>query len=61
MLYQLKVRDKLLEKNDGIWIWHVNHKESFVEVFDGKVFWKKKLKKTAPQKKGCFEKKGDYM
>ena len=41
MLYQLKVRDKLLEKNDGIWIWHVNHKESFVEVFDGKVFWKK--------------------
>ena len=32
---------KLLEKNDGIWIWHVNHKESFVEVFDGKVFWKK--------------------
>ncbi|GAB6128599.1 hypothetical protein JCM17204_11900 [Blautia stercoris] len=41
VLYQLKVRDKLLEKNDGIWIWHVNHKESFVEVFDGKVFWKK--------------------
>lgn len=41
VLYQLKVRDKLLEKNDGIWIWHVNHKESFVEVFDGKVFGKK--------------------
>ena len=48
VLYQLKVRDKLLEKNDGIWIWHVNHKESFVEVFDGKVFWKKEFSESLP-------------
>lgn len=41
VIYQLKVKDKLLEKNDGIWIWHVNHKESFIEASDGKAFRKK--------------------
>lgn len=41
VIYQLKVKDKLLEKNEGIWIWHVNHKESFIESSDEKVFRKK--------------------
>ena len=38
--YQLKVKDNLLEKNNGSWIWHINHEASFVEPFDGKIFQK---------------------
>lgn len=38
--YQLKVKDNLLEKNNGSWIWHINHEASFVEPFYGKIFQK---------------------
>lgn len=41
--YQLKVRDKLLEKNDGIWTWHINHEKSFLEPSDGRVFQKERM------------------
>ena len=36
VIYRLKVKDRFIENNNGIWDWHVNHRESFLKEADGK-------------------------